>query len=267
MNKSLLLTFLLSQFTFIIIIIILHFSSFNLLEAYGINETQRNYSIDFDKLVAEYLNWWVNLPFEEDPQQLDNPCVIQKTDSIIFLQDPFEMGNIKNICTIPHKSLFFPFYVGWCDNGSQGIYGTNSYKELLECTLDANRGIVAMDAYLDDKKIVDLLIDNTNVHNLKVLSNNSLDNYYQQIGPTDIFTLIVTNKTQYTYYEKPQDFASSPAKYKAIAYCFCGFIDKDKISPGTHQLSYHTKIEGSGGLDKTKGWDHESTITYSLTVE
>ena len=123
MNESLLLTFLLSQFTFIIILI--HFSTFNLSEAYGINEIQRNYSINFDKLVNEYLNWWANLPFEQDPQQVDNPCVIQNTDSIIFLQDPFEMGNIKNICIIPNKSLFFPYYIGWCDSGNQGLYGTN----------------------------------------------------------------------------------------------------------------------------------------------
>ena len=177
------------------------------------------------------------------------------------------MGEIKNTCTIPHKSLFFPFYIGWCDNGNQGYYRTESYNKLLECTLDANRGLVTMNAYLDDKKIVDVRIDNTDIHNLKVLYNNSLDNYYKEIGPTNFFDLTLTNKTQFQNYEKPEDFASSPAKYKAVAYCFCGFIDKDKITPGNHQLTYYTKIEGSGGLDKTKGWDHESKITYILTIE
>jgi hypothetical protein len=177
------------------------------------------------------------------------------------------MGEIKNTCTIQHKSIFFPFYVGWCTNGDVGFYGIQSYEKLLQCTLDANRGIVTMDAYLDDKKIVDVMIDNTNVHDLRVLYNKSLDSYYKEIGPTDFFDLTVTNKTQYQIYEKPQDFESSPAKYKAVAYCFCGFIDKDKISSGNHQLSYHTKIEGSGGFDKTKGWDHESKITYILKVE
>ena len=228
---------------------------------------KKNNTINFDNLLAEYINWWVNVPYEEDPQELENPCVIHNTDSVIFLHDPFEMGNIKNTCTIPHKSLFFPFYIGWCDNGNQGIYGTESYNKLLECTLDANRGLVTMNAYLDDKKIVDVLIDNIDVHNLKVRYNNSLDSYYKEIGPTNLFDLTLTNKTQYTNYEKPQDFASSPAKYKAVAYCFCGFIDKDKISPGNHLLSYYTKIEGSGGLDKTKGWDHESKITYILRIE
>ena len=266
MIPKLVSTFLLISFTFIFLIF---FSSFNLLEeVYGINETQKNNNTaNFEKLVTQYLNWWINVPVEEDPQQLDNPCVIHNIDSVIFLHDPFEMGNIKNICTIPHKSLFFPFYIGWCDNGNQGYYGTESYNKLLECTLDANRGLVTMTAYLDDKKIVDVLIDNIDVHNLKVRYNNSLDSYYKEIGPTNFFDLTVTNKTQYQLFEKPQDFESSPVKYKAIAYCFCSFIDKDKITPGNHQLSYYTKIEGSGGIFKTKGWDHESKITYILTVE
>ena len=237
-------------------------------EAHGSNEIQKNNNtINFEKVVAEYLNWWINVPVEEDPQQLENPCVIHDPGSVIFLHDPFEMGNIKNTCLIPHKSLFFPFYIGWCDNGNQGYYGIESYEKLLECALDANRGIVTMTAHFDDKQIVDVLIDNTDVKNLKVRYNNSLDSYYKEIGPTDFFDLTLTNKTQFTNYEKPEDFASSPAKYKGVAYCFCGFIDKDQITLGNHQLTYYTKIEGSGGLDKTKGWDHESKITYILTVK
>jgi hypothetical protein len=264
MIPKLVSTFLLVSFTFVF----LNLFSFNLLEnASGINETQNNNTINFEKLVSEFLNWWINVPVEEDPQQLENPCVIHNTDSVIFLHDPFEMGNIKNICTIPQKSLFFPFYIGWCDNGNQGYYGIKSYDKLLECTLDANRGLVTMNAYLDDKKIVDVLIDNIDVNNLKVRYNNSLDSYYKEIGPTDFFDVTLTNKTQFTNYEKPEDFALAPAKYKAVAYCFCGFIDKEKISPGNHKLTYYTKIEGSGGLDKTKGWDHESKITFILTVK
>ena len=241
-------------------------TSFNLVEIYASNETKQN-SIDFEKLVGDYINWWINVPVEEDPQQLANPCVVHETDSIIFFHDPFEMGNIKNTCTIPDKSIFFPFYIGWCDTASQGYYGVQSYNKLLECALDANRGLVTMNAYLDGNKIVDVMIDNTNVHNLKVLHNKSLENYYKEIGPTDFFKLTITNKTQYTGFEKPEEFESSPAQYKAVGYCFCGFIDNEKLNPGNHELIYYTKIEGSGGLDKTKGWDHESKITYVFTVE
>ena len=115
MTNKLCSNFLLVSFT--LIFVILYFS--NIQEAYSSNETQKNNNtVNFEKLTSDYLNWWANVPFEEDPQQLENPCVIKETDSIIFLHDPFEMGEIKNTCTIPHKSLFFPFYIGWCDNGN-----------------------------------------------------------------------------------------------------------------------------------------------------
>ena len=63
MIAKLVLTFLLVSFTFIF----LTFSSFNILESYGINETQQknNDTVNFEKLVAQYLNWWINVPIEE----------------------------------------------------------------------------------------------------------------------------------------------------------------------------------------------------------
>jgi hypothetical protein len=51
---------------------------------------------------------------------------------------------------------------------------------------------------------VDVLIDNTDVHNLRVIYNKSLDNYYKEIGLTNFFDLTVTNKTQYQLFEKPR---------------------------------------------------------------
>ena len=35
-------------------------------------------TVNFEKLVAQYLNWWINVPIEEDPQQVDNPCVYMR---------------------------------------------------------------------------------------------------------------------------------------------------------------------------------------------
>jgi hypothetical protein len=67
MISNFVLTFLLLSFTFIF----LNFSSFNILEeSHGINETQQknNDTVNFEKLVAQYLNWWINVPIEEDPQ-------------------------------------------------------------------------------------------------------------------------------------------------------------------------------------------------------
>ena len=61
MNEKILLTFLLSQFAFITL---LNFASFDFLEAYGINEPEKNNTtnINFEKSVIEYLNWWANVP-------------------------------------------------------------------------------------------------------------------------------------------------------------------------------------------------------------
>jgi hypothetical protein len=75
--------------------------SFNILkEVHGINineSPQKNKdTVNFEKLVAQYLNWWINVPIEEDPQQVDNPCVIHEIDSIIFLHDPFERARLQD---------------------------------------------------------------------------------------------------------------------------------------------------------------------------
>ena len=106
MISKLVLTFLLVSFTFIFLTF-----SFNIVESHGINETQQknNDTVNYEKLVAQYLNWWINVPIEEDPQQLDNPCVIHDTGSVIFLHDPFEMGEIKILVQL-HTNLYFsPF--------------------------------------------------------------------------------------------------------------------------------------------------------------
>ena len=59
MNSRLLLSLLLLQLTFIL----LNISSLGLLESYGINEIQeKNNTINFEKLVSEYINWWSNVP-------------------------------------------------------------------------------------------------------------------------------------------------------------------------------------------------------------
>ena len=67
-------------------------------EVHGINESpQKNKNtVNFEKLVAQYLNWWINVPFEEDPQQVDNPCVIHDIYSIIFVHDPFERARLQD---------------------------------------------------------------------------------------------------------------------------------------------------------------------------
>jgi hypothetical protein len=121
-----------------------------------------------EELLAEYQNWSVNLPTEQLPEE-GNQCLI-KTDSIIFLLDPFSKGTVTQTCEIKSgSSLLFPFYHGWCDNGGYDLYGEQSYKKILDCALEADKGIVTMAAWLDGKKIIDTKVNNKDVNNLKVL--------------------------------------------------------------------------------------------------
>ena len=73
MISKLVLTFLLVSFTFIFLTF-----SFNIVESYGINETQQknNDTVNFEKLVDQYLNWWINVSIEEDPQQVSQFCSV-----------------------------------------------------------------------------------------------------------------------------------------------------------------------------------------------
>ena len=143
----------------------------------------------------------------------------------------------------------------------------NLTQKLLDCALDTDRGIVTMKASLDNKKIIDIIVDNTDIQNLKVISNNLPQSpHYKEIRNNDLFNLTITNNTQYDSWEKPHEFKTLPVVYKAVGHCFCGYIDNNELSVGDHVLTYQTHLEGSDGLDKTKGWDFDSDITYNFKV-
>jgi hypothetical protein len=219
------------------------------------------------KLLAEYYNWNVNVPTEQLPEE-GNQCLI-KPGSVYFLLDPFSKGTVTQTCDIKSGSpLFFAFYGGWCDNGSEGLYGVQDYKRLSDCALDSDRGIVTMQAWLDGKEIVNTKVNNKDVFNPKALSDKYPGNqYYKVIKTPGLFDLTLTNKSRFASqtYEKPEDFQSSPYTYNAVAHCFCGLLPS--LSPGNHELRYKTIIEGSAGLAGDKGWDQETDITYKLNAQ
>jgi hypothetical protein len=218
-----------------------------------------------EDLFAEYVNWNVNVPADELPEEGNN-CVI-KTSKVILLLDPFYKGTVSQTCDIKEGSpIFFPFYEGWCDSGTHDLYGEKSYKVMLDCALDSDKGIVTMGAWLDGKQIIDIKVNNVNYYNPSVIYDKFPNNkYYKVILTPSFFDLIVTNKTRYgsEVYEKPSDFAKSPAIYKAVGHCFCGLITN--VTAGTHEVRYKTIIEGSGGA-AGKGWDQQTDITYKLNV-
>lgn len=223
-------------------------------------------------LLGEYWKWWINLPeggnpTEDDRQTVKNNCVMHKSDSVVFLLNPFEQGNIGQECQIPaNSSVFFPFYTSWCDSGLKKFNGSQSYEKILQCALDDDRGFVIMEAWWDKKKIVDIQVDNIDVKNLKVAKNNlPHENYYKEIRTSSFYDITVTNKTQYSnIYQHPDEFAISPKVYKAVSHGFIAFIPA--IPAGNHELKYHTNLIHSTGIGEKGGWDFESEITYNLKV-
>jgi hypothetical protein len=241
--------------------------SFGLSTSFGADISLRNGNDSgLEKLLAEYFDWNVNMRTEDLPEE-GNQCVIKPGD-VNFLLDPFSKGTVTQMCDVKSgSSLLFPFYDGWCDNGGHDLYGEQSYKKLLDCTLDADKGIVTMVAWLDDNKIIDIKVNNKDVNNLKVVYDNLPQNgYYKVIKSPTFFNLTVTNGSRFasTAYEKPEDFQSSPVIYKAVGHCFCGLVTN--LTAGTHELRYKTVIEGTGGIAEGKGWDQATDVTYKFNV-
>lgn len=234
----------------------------------GANNTAINVADSrLEKLLAEFNNWAVNLPTEQLPEE-GNQCLI-KTGSVNLLWTAFGVGTITQTCDIKSGTpLFFPFYEGWCDNGSTDLYGVQDYKKILDCALDSDKGIVTMQAWLDGKEIVNTKVNNKDVHNLKLVYDKYPSNkYYKVILTPSFFDLTLTNKSRFASegYEKPEDFQTSPHTYKAVAHCFCGLVTN--VTAGPHEIRYKTVIEGTGGIAEGKGWDQEYDITYKLNVK
>jgi hypothetical protein len=220
------------------------------------------------QLDAEYVNWNVNLPTEQLPEG-GNECTIKldTTGSVYFLVDPFSKGTVVQSCDIKSgSSLLFPLYEGWCDSGIKGYYGEQSNKTMWGCALDSDKGIATMTAWLDGNKIIDIKVNNMNIHDPKVVyDNNPQNKYYKLIANSDFFDLTLTNKSRFAdqFYQNKTDFQTSPVIYKAVAHCFCGFVPD--LAPGPHDLRYKTIIEGTGGAS-VGGWDQASDITYKFNV-
>ena len=178
----------------------------------GANNTAVNFDdTSLQKLLTEYYNWSVNIPTEQLPEE-GNQCLI-KQGPVNFLVDPFSKGTVSQTCDIKSGiPLFFPFYGGWCDNGSEDLYGVKDYKRLSDCALDADRGIVTMQAWLDGKEIVNTKVNNKDVFNPKLVYDKYPGNkYYKLIKTPSLVDLTLTNESRFASegYEKPEDFQSS----------------------------------------------------------
>src|SRR5215217_2641105 len=84
-------------------------SSFGSFKSFGADMSSANVDDSkLEQLLAEYQNWNVNVPTEQLPEE-GNQCLI-KTNSVIFLLDPFSKGTVTQTCDIKSgSSLLFPF--------------------------------------------------------------------------------------------------------------------------------------------------------------
>lgn len=253
----------------VILCITLSFSLFGSLQSYGADTTAAKMDgSTLEELLAEYVNWSANVPSEELPGQdnVGSPCIINK-GSVIFLLDPFSKGTVSQTCTIDSgSSMLFPFYLGWCDSGSTELYNITDYEKILPCALDADKGIVTMQAWLDDKKIIDIKVDNKDPRNPKLVYNKLPQNdIYKEVRTNNTHNITITNNVNLpSAYAHPEDFESKPAVYKAVVHCFCGIVGN--LTSGTHQLRYNTIIEGTGGITEGDSWDQVTDVTYKLNV-
>lgn len=110
-------------FVFIVLSVVIVFSNVGIFKSYGaVNATEIFDDAKLQKLMTEYVNWNVNVPTEELPEE-GSKCVI-KPGPVNLLLDPFSKGTVAQTCDIKAgSSLLFPFYEGWCDSGGRYVRG------------------------------------------------------------------------------------------------------------------------------------------------
>ena len=124
------------MYFFLILTLIFYFQTHSV---YGIEKEIQSNNKELVQFLQNYWQWWGNSP-EDSPD--NNPkCSIHidTNNSIVFLQNPFETGNISYDCTenpIPSGYLiFFPLLSSWCSQGDVGLFD-KSYNELKNCAFN-----------------------------------------------------------------------------------------------------------------------------------
>ena len=253
-----------NRYQIISITLFISILSIYLNDTYGSNSSTISSGLNnYNELFIKYLNYWVNLPpnIASDSNVYD--CVYHIEDNFIFLMDPYGKIKIDANCEFPAgKSIFTPFFFGWCDTGNIGYYG-KPLNFIIQCLGPINSGSYQITAKLDGREIVNTYIKIDKNSEWQIIKNNfPSNNNLKIIDILDFFNLTVTNTTRYLNdYERPDDFAHTSKIYKAVGLCICGLIDSNLLPSGNHIFDYSITSLGTHSNIKPIHSRYDITIT------
>ena len=241
------------------------------------SEEKNQYSPDdYEKLLTNYWNFWINLSEEEES---NSKCLMHfdSQNSVVFLLNPYDFPDTTYDCKttpIPKNStIFFPILSGWCTNGDPGLRHAD-ILQLAECAYNADRGLIIGKVSVDGNQIVDfqkINDDKKGIVKTKFLDNKTITNIVLDQGPykelivKNLVGITITNKTQYDF-DNNKEFENQPVTYKGYLHCECIIIDASKLNEGVHTISYYTKAN-AGDSSIGSGWKYENSITYHLSIK
>jgi hypothetical protein len=254
--------------------LVLGFLLFPISSINAILESEQNDS-QLDKVLGYYWSWFSNSP--EDAPEKDPKCSMghDTNSTFVFLLNPFETGDTNFDCSdepiSKGTSIFFPLITSFCSQGDKGLYG-HSYQEISTCAKDLDRGLIKGIVMLDNKEIVNVVIDNGDGISTKPIVKNNLEQniYYKNIFSKDFIDLLVTNNTTIpNNWERPEEFQNKPTHYKAVVHAEGVIIDTNDINNGNHTLKYSVDSTGNPSSVNLadKGWQFVATTTYKFNIK
>lgn len=221
--------------------------------AFGIelfSKDENPFGISQDVWMTKYWNWWISLSTEETTTIKDG-CLINNTDSVVFVIEP-TIGIVPNqICDISSKQgILIPLWPGWCDSQTDKDYRIEyPEKTWTDCARERyNTGHIRAEAIVDGRYIakMDVKVSSPLVGGSLDYTITSLENVTEIYG--DEFTLII-----------PDDSHKNAVPGTHVAGWHGWVIFLEPLPPGQHTLFYSNKVSGPNA--------NKAEVTYTLNVK
>ena len=221
--------------------------------AFGVelfSKDEKPFGIAQDVWMDKYWNWWISLSPDEIKTVKDG-CLINKTDSVVFVIEP-TIGIIPNqICDISSKQgILIPLWPGWCDSGTDKDYKiAYPEKSWTDCARERyNTGEIRAEAIVDGHYVAKMNVKLSSPLMGETLDYKitSLENVTEMYG--NEFTLII-----------PEDSHKNAVPGTHIAGWHGWVIFLEPLSPGKHTLFYSNKVSGPNA--------NRAEVTYTLNVK